>query len=208
MKFDLSKYSTVAERLAQFHTDWPDGRITTDIVAMDGDIGKTRWVIKSTIYLSAGDQANNLAKATGYAFEVDGTGGANATSALENGESSSIGRALMVMGYAMNKEPNALASREEMEKVVRVTQHATGDWLSKADKLTDVEALRQLWAQAKAGNADAEILDRIKARANQLASASSVSGGTQGGVSKLLGADVQGEATGTAGSRKNGSKGS
>lgn len=204
MKFDLSKYSTVAERLAQFHSNWPDGRIITDIVAMDGDIGKTRWVIKSTIYLSAGDQANDLAKATGYAFEVDGTGGANATSALENGESSSIGRALMVMGYAMNKEPNALASREEMQKVVRVTQQAT-DWLGMADKLTDVEALRQLWAQAKAGNADAEILDRIKDRANQLSSAGSVSGGTQGGVSKLLGADVQSEATGTAGSRKNSS---
>jgi hypothetical protein len=86
MKFDLSKYSTVAERLAQFHKDHPDGRIVTEIDSMHGDIGKTRWVVKATIYLTAEDQAAGLPKATGYAFEVDGTGGANTTSALEKTE--------------------------------------------------------------------------------------------------------------------------
>lgn len=169
MRFDLSKYSTVAERLAQFHKDFPDGRITTEIVAMDGEIGKTRWVIKSTIYLSSGDQANDLPKATGYAFEVDGTGGANATSALENGESSSIGRALMVAGYSMNKEPNALASREEMEKVVRAEKR---DWVAESDKLTDIESLRKLYAMARAAKAPSDVLDRLKARGESLDSGS------------------------------------
>jgi hypothetical protein len=158
MKFDLSKYATVAERLAQAHIDYPDMRIVTDIVDIAGEIGKTRWVVKSTLYLTAGDQANGLAKATGYAFEVDGTGGANATSALENCESSSIGRCLMVAGYAMNKEPNSLASREEMEKVVR----AQVDWMAEADKVMNVEQARDLYAKAKAAKAPAEVLDRLK----------------------------------------------
>ena len=163
MRFDLSKYSTVAERLAQFHKDYPDGRIVTELTHIDGEIGKTRWVVKSTIYLTAEDQASGLAKATGYAFEVDGTGGANITSALENGESSSIGRALMVAGYSMNKDPNTLASREEMQKVARAR-----DYADEASKLTDKDALRILWAEAKAAGSDAQTLAKVKAYANKL----------------------------------------
>jgi len=168
MRFDLSKYATVAERLAQAHIDYPDMRIVTEIVDIAGDIGKTRWVVKSSLYLTAGDQANGLPKATGYAFEVDGTGGANATSALENCESSSIGRCLMVAGYSMNKEPNALASREEMEKVVR----AQTDWMAEADKVLNVNQARELYAKAKAAKAPAEVLDRLKDIGKALSSGS------------------------------------
>lgn len=167
MRFDLSKYSTVAERLAQFHQDHPDGRIVTEwennyrFESEDKSPAKI-WVIKTSIYLTAGDQANCLPKATGYAFEKDGTGGANATSALENAETSSIGRALMVMGYSMNKEPNSLASREEMEKVARGSK----DYIAEADKLTDKNQLRALWAEAKAAKANENVLNYIKDRAN------------------------------------------
>jgi hypothetical protein len=203
-RFNLEDYETVESRIKRFTETFDDGRIITDWANEFAEQPeKARWVVKATIYLSAGDQANNLPKATGYASETEGTGGANNVDALANCETSAIGRALANLGMSGNKR----ASREEMQKVERVAQHATGDWLSKADKLTDVEALRQLWAQAKASNADTEILDRIKARANQLASSSSVSGGAEGSVSKLLGADVQSEATGSTGSRKNGSKG-
>jgi hypothetical protein len=203
MKFDLSKYATVAERLAQAHIDWPDLRITTEIVDIAGDIGKTRWVVKSTLYLTAGDQANGLAKATGYAFEVDGTGGANATSALENCESSSIGRCLMVAGYAMNKD-NSLASREEMQKVTR----AQKDFIAEADKLTETEPLRALWAEAKANRAPEQTLAYIKDRANAVSGTSSVSAGASGGVSgipaKSDGSATTGKASGSgvSGSRK------
>ena len=167
MKFDLSKYATVAERLTQAHKDHPDLRIVTEVTNIDGDIGKTRWVVKATLFLSAGDQANGLAKATGYAFEVDGSGGANATSALENCESSAIGRCLMVAGYAMNKEPNALASREEMQKVERVTQ-ASLDYLAALDNADTVQQVRDLYAQAVRGKADKATLDKIKAKGEKL----------------------------------------
>jgi hypothetical protein len=179
MRFDLSKYATVAERLTQAHLDHPDLRIVTEVTNIDGEIGKTRWVVKATLFLTAGDQANDLPKATGYAFEVDGTGGANSTSALENCESSAIGRCLMVAGYSMNKEPNSLASREEMSKVVR----ASRDYKAEADKLTDVNKLRELWAEAKAAKADEQTLDYIKERANAKVSDDSLNPGTTGGVS-------------------------
>lgn len=184
MRFDLSKYATVAERLAKFHEDYPDGRIVTSwesSYTVTGEQGQRNiWVIKTYLYLTAGDQANNLPKATGHAFEIDGTGGANQTSALENAESSSLGRALMIAGYSMNKEPNALASREEMEKVQRGE-----DYLSLADSLTDVNDLRDLYTRAKAQNAPSEVLDRIKERANQLTAGED--SGTRGSVSNRKG---------------------
>jgi hypothetical protein len=181
MRFDLSKYATVAERLAQFHLDHPDGRITTEWVNNYEEATEKRtWVIKTTIYLTAGDQANGLAKATGYAFEIDGTGGANQTSALENAESSSLGRALMIMGYAMNKgeNKNSLASREEMQKVERGNR----DYLAEARKLKDVEPLRLLWAEAKAARATEEVLAQIKELASAVGNTGSERPGTKGSV--------------------------
>lgn len=177
-RFDLNSYATVGERLAQFHLDFPDGRITTEWENnfwSDSD-GKQNWVIKATIYLSAGDQANNLAKATGYANEIDGSGGANNVAALPNAETSAIGRALMVMGYSMNKDPKTLASRQEMEKVERSER----DFVAEASKLTDVEGLRFLYAQAKAANASQEVLEKVKARGESLGSKDS---GVGAGVS-------------------------
>jgi hypothetical protein len=162
MRFDLSKYSTVAERLTQFHKDYPGGRIVTHISDITGDIGKTRWVVKATIYLTADDQRDGIAKATGHAFEVDGTGGANATSALENCESSAIGRALMVAGYSMSKD--TLASREEMEKVIR----AERNWVAEAEQLSDKDALRLLYGEARAAGASSAVLSKVKARATKL----------------------------------------
>lgn len=194
-RFNLDDYETVESRIKRFTETYDDGRIITEWANEFAEQPeKARWVVKATIYLSAGDQANKLAKATGYASETEGTGGANNVDALANCETSAIGRALANLGMSGNKR----ASREEMQKVERV---ASESWLEKADKLSDVEALRMLWAQAKAANADTEILDRIKDRANTLASASSLLGGTQGSLPGLAEADA---GSGTAGSATKG----
>ena len=190
MKFDLSKYSTVAERLAKFHADHEDGRIVTEWInaneydswdAKDPNV-KRIWVIKTSLYLTAGDQANNLPKATGHACEIDGGPGANQTSAMENSESSSLGRALMVMGYSMSKDPNTLASREEMEKVIRVGAQTARDYEAEASKLTDVDGLRWLYAQAKGEGASTDVLERLAERAKSF-SAEGEDSGDRGSVS-------------------------
>jgi hypothetical protein len=186
-RFNLEDYETVESRIKRFTETFDDGRIITEWANEFAEQPeKARWVVKATIYLSAGDQANNLPKATGYASETEGTGGANNVDALANCETSAIGRALANLGMSGNKR----ASREEMQKVERVAQHATQDWLDKANKLTDVEALRMLWAQAKAANADTDTLDRIKDRANTLASSKGLLGGTQGSLPGLAEEDA------------------
>lgn len=67
--------------------------------------------------------------ATGWAREVDGEGLVNATSALENCETSAIGRALANAGYSTSKQR---ASREEMAKA---TETITSDQVQRLTQM-------------------------------------------------------------------------
>lgn len=160
MRFDLSQYETVEERLRKLHAQYDDLRVVTELVSVTDEAPRT-WTFKASIYLSAGDQANNLPKATGYASEIDGTGGANNGSACENAETSSIGRAAANMAMSGNKR----ASREEMEKVARI--EAT-DWLAEAEGILNVDDLRSLYTRAKSQGAPKEVLERLKDYASAL----------------------------------------
>jgi hypothetical protein len=160
--FNLQDYETVEERLRRFWADPKnaDARIISVNHTSDDDRQRGQWVIETRIYLSAEDQLNDIPKTTGWAFETDGTGGANKTSALENAETSSIGRALANFTYSGNKR----ASREEMEKVAR--NLVNRDWITEAAGLTDVDKLRVLWQDARQGGAPDDVLTVIKERAD------------------------------------------
>lgn len=134
--FNLNDYETVDERLRRFKKDWPDSQITTELVDQVGNVGATRWVVKASIWR---DRDTDRPDATGYAFEVDGAGMANKTSALENGETSAIGRALANLGYSGNKR----ATREEMEKVQR-EEARQADLKAWADKCLALEKAGEL----------------------------------------------------------------
>jgi hypothetical protein len=164
-RFNLADYETVEDRLKKAHALYDDLRIVTKWINRYDHEAPRTWVVKASIYLTAGDQANDLPKATGHAVEIDGTGGANNGSALENAETSAIGRALANMNLSGNKR----ASRQEMEKVNRM---AAMDYLADADKATTVEELRKLYTLAMANGAPAEVLERLKDRATELDSRS------------------------------------
>ena len=175
-RFDLSQYETVEERIKRFYKENPDGRIITQNLTTEADRLVGTWVVRAEVYLSAGDQSLQLPKASGLAFEIDGGNGANQTAALENAETSSVGRALSNAGYSGNKR----TSREEMEKVERTSQ-AIDNWLVEADKITDVAGLRWLYAKARAEGASPDVLERIQSRA-KLLNPDVESGGAHGGL--------------------------
>jgi hypothetical protein len=172
--FNLQDYATVAERLAQLKTEYPDYRIITKDLTTQQDRAVLTWRVKATLFLTADDQERNLPKATGHAFEIDGQGMANKTSALENAESSAIGRCLMVAGWAMSKK--GLASREEMEKVARPSR----DWMGEAEALAlvyDANGLRKLYSEAVANRVLPDIIEKIKAYGTDVAAGSQDSDG-------------------------------
>lgn len=158
-RFNLEDYETVEARIKRFYEMHEDGRIITDCVVAGQD-GK--WLFKAYVYLTSGDQANNLPKATGYASEVEG--GPQTDWKAELGETSAIGRALANMNLSGNKR----ASREEMKKVasaeatIQQTLGADRDWLKDAQALTDTDALRKLYMEAKWHKADAHVLKEIE----------------------------------------------
>lgn len=163
-RFDLSQYATVAERLDMLYAAFPDARIVTDNLTTDADREKKTWVVKATLYLSAEDQMANCPKATGHAFEIDGSGGANTTSALENAETSATGRCLALANWNGNRNQKSLASREEMMKVER----AEKDWRFIADTITDIEELGKVYIDARKLGASPDTLAYMEKRANEL----------------------------------------
>lgn len=110
-RFDLESYETVDQRIQRFYREHPQGRIETDVVSFDGEHNATRWVVKAKVYRDSFPET--LPAGEGHAFEIDGGGGANKTSALENGETSAVGRALAQAGFSGSKR----TTREEMMKV-------------------------------------------------------------------------------------------
>jgi len=105
--FNLADYEPVEVRLEKFIKDYPDFRISTELEVVEA----TRYIVKAYLFKTSQD---SIAWATGYAEETVSSRGVNQTSALENCETSAIGRALANAGYApKGKRP----SREEMSKV-------------------------------------------------------------------------------------------
>jgi hypothetical protein len=158
--FDLNSYETVEQRHDRVIQAYPDLRVVMLNHSTTEDRAKGVWVVECRVYLNAEDQANNLPKATEWAFEIDGQGMANKTSALENACTSALGRALR-WAVGGSKGP----SRQEMEKVARATEPAR-DWLAEAKDAEwnkDIPRIRGIYADAVKAKADLAILEQVKA---------------------------------------------
>lgn len=125
--FNLEEYETVDQRLAVFWEKYPNGRISTKLIEIQRlDNGApVQYIFCAEVYK---DKNDTYPTATGFAEELVGASPVNKTSALENGETSALGRCLRNAGIGNS------ASREEMEKVERKQTEAAPSWESLPEK--------------------------------------------------------------------------
>jgi len=91
-------YYTVAERMAEFNKHCPNGSIKTQILCSSDVIHNCkRWVVKATVVMDMVERPDE--EYTAHAEEVVGSSNINRASALENCETSAIGRALGFAGF-------------------------------------------------------------------------------------------------------------
>ena len=103
-------YIEVNQRILAFWELYPNGRITTELLADDGK----RCTFKASVY----DGDNLLA--TGHSFEFQGAGMVNKTSYVENCETSAVGRALGMLGIGVTE---SIASADEVQAAIEHQEH-------------------------------------------------------------------------------------
>jgi hypothetical protein len=154
MAFLPNDYEPVDSRIHKFWTDYPQGRIHTEIVL----INETEIVIKASIFA---DRDDPRPVSIDFAQETRNSSPVNKLSFVENCATSAIGRALATFSYSpKGKRP----SKEEMEKVQRGEVYNERDWNADIDNLVvakDLEGLRQLRKDAVKSLQPAELLNSI-----------------------------------------------
>lgn len=163
-RFDLSQYSTVAERIDLFWAKYPDGRIHTELVHFSPD----QVVVKASVFTRFDDE---MPTTTDYAEERPDTSPVNRVSFVENCSTSAIGRALADLGgeFTGAKRP----SREEMSKVQRheaepVVAVPVG-FIGMVESAVSLDDLKSLWAEAVAGGFSKTVQDVVTKRKGELA---------------------------------------
>ena len=138
------QYRTVAERINLFYERYGKmhTQIITEIVKDDGNIIQ----VKATINVDSRDKDDSVSLlGTGYAEEDRSKGRINSTSALENCETSAIGRALASIGlggeeYASANEVENARYQQEQKKIT-VNDGSQFDQTQKKPNQDLVEAL-------------------------------------------------------------------
>ena len=110
----IEDYEPVASRLARFWEKHPEGRVITKLITFEGD----RVIVQADIYV---DREDDRPIATDFAEEIKGSNNVNKFSHVENACTSAIGRALSDADFASSTDWTKRPSREEMQKVERMS---------------------------------------------------------------------------------------
>jgi hypothetical protein len=159
--FNLADYETVDSRLHRFHETHKNGRVHTELVTTRiNDAGQIiQYVCKAEIYR---DLLDPVPSATGYAEEVLGSNPINRTSALENCETSAIGRALANLGFSTK---GARPSQTEMTKAERTPKKSLTETIAEVSPA--VEKMEKFEQLKKEAYAKAKFYKLIGANADQ-----------------------------------------
>jgi hypothetical protein len=151
MRFNPDEYITVHERIEKFYAKFPQGRIITTIIQHNEETGFV--LMRAEVYREPDDA---LPAATGHAYELRSAGHVQAGSYVEVCETSSVGRALALLGFEVRR---GVASREEVIRGARKQQAvAAPDTTPAATTTTAAPTTPATSAAADAPGLDEQIL--------------------------------------------------
>jgi len=129
------QYVQVADRILYFNDAYKDGCIVTEMVRYEN-----KHIIMHAKAYPEGLEGRFF---SGYAQEIEGEGYINKTSALENAETSAVGRALAMMGIGVI---DSIASIDEINKATNRTKQPVADAvLMKIGEAKTTEQLHEVW---------------------------------------------------------------
>ena len=111
-----SKYTLVKDRILFFNSEYPNGSINTQIIS---ELKDDRIIVRATVIPDCSKPERCFSD---YSQEVVGDSYINKTSALENCSTSSIGRALALMGIGVI---DSIASVDEINKAQGLAANRT-----------------------------------------------------------------------------------
>lgn len=138
--FKGKDYVLVKDRVIYFNDKYPKGSITTELVSLPES---ENIIVKATV------KPTEEQTFTGYSQATIGDGYINKTSALENAETSAVGRALAFMGIGVIE---SIASIDEINKTTHPTRNSS---------ITPQEALERA-KKAIMGCSTLDELDKVK----------------------------------------------
>ena len=135
------QYATVNERIEELHKKYNGCvSINTELLETQGDVVRMKATVELKEMVEGQEVASNTF--TGHAEEVIGSSMINKTSALENAETSAVGRALAFAGFqtdasiaSADEVANAIVQQNTMTRVVNQSQP------NKASEFDTVEEL-------------------------------------------------------------------
>ena len=129
-----NKYILVKDRILEFNKTYENGCIRTRIVSDDGE----EVVFQAKVIPDTGNMARYV---SGTASGVRGGKGVDETAAIENAETSAVGRALAMLGIGVM---DSIASQDEVNKAVRGGRKATDSQKDYIRSLADKRTKEQL----------------------------------------------------------------
>lgn len=157
----MDNYQTVQERVFIFWKLFPNGRFSSEIVA----ITEKEVIVKSSVW---SDQEKIAPTAVDFAQESVITEGKMAGMHVELAVTSALGRAISQLGGELSPDKRK-ASQTEMEKAHRVLTTRLLDEANIAYGLGNLAELRELYSEAKDNRLDAGAIAKILELGQRLA---------------------------------------
>lgn len=136
------EYVMVKDRVSAFREDYPKGAIITDLIKDQDGVA----IIKAMICDEGG-----AVLSTGIAYEREGSTNINATSYIENCETSAVGRALGFLGYGIddslgsaNEVANAILQQEELGKLATDSEKARFIMMARKQGYDPTDVLKEI----------------------------------------------------------------